>query len=110
MSSKQIIPDVDCKFFGGNTLNKWILLQLSIIFFLNASIQPTKSWKGVKASRTGIKITNLFFTDDVLLFGEGTERQARVMREAVEEIWEASGQKANLHKSKLLFVPKMQQG
>ncbi|GFS39563.1 hypothetical protein Acr_00g0063710 [Actinidia rufa] len=42
--------------------------------------------------------------------GKGTERQAKVMREAVEEIWEASGQKANLHKSKLLFVPKMQQG
>ena len=68
------------------------------LFFLNASIQPTKSWKGVKASRTGTEITHLFFADDVLLFGQGTERQARVMREAVEEFWEASGQKANLHK------------
>ena len=41
---------------------------------------------------------HLFFADDLLLFGEGTERQAEVMKEVMEDFCVASGHKVNPHK------------
>lgn len=50
-----------------------------------------------------MKISHLFFADDLLLFAEATPEQAWCIREGLENFCKASGQKVSFNKS-LLFV------
>lgn len=43
----------------------------------------------------------VFFTDDLILFGEASNTQAKIMSQTMERFCQASGQKANTQKSKL---------
>lgn len=46
-------------------------------------------------------ISHLFFVDDLLLFGEAAEKQARVMQQVLEIFYKESREKMNLEKSKV---------
>lgn len=52
--------------------------------------------------RGGPQISHLFFADDLLLFGEASSEQIKVMRSCLENFCIASGQKVSLEKSRLL--------
>lgn len=54
----------------------------------------------------GPKISHLFFADDLLLFGEASCTQAKVMHRILIEFCEESGQKVNIGKSKIWFSQK----
>lgn len=57
------------------------------------------NWKEVKVSRGGTSFSHIFFTDDLVLFGEATKAQASVMRKCLELFCLMSGQKVNFQKS-----------
>lgn len=73
-------------------------LSLLINHFVNTGI-----WKGLKFTRQGPHISHLFFADDMVIFGEATTNQAKVMKECLDIFCKASGQKVNLQKSALFF-------
>lgn len=52
-------------------------------------------------SRNGPVLSHLFFADDMILFGEASERQIRLMLNCLNDFCLASGQKINYHKSNL---------
>ncbi|KAK2664187.1 hypothetical protein Ddye_002761 [Dipteronia dyeriana] len=55
-------------------------------------------WKGVKVSRGGPCISHIFFTDDVILFGQGSTTQAEMM-ECLDIFCNLSGQQIKFSKS-----------
>ncbi|XP_019155168.1 PREDICTED: uncharacterized protein LOC109152041 [Ipomoea nil] len=58
-------------------------------------------WKPVNVSRGGIGISHLFFADDLMLFGEATECQAKIMMECLNNLSATSGLKVNQSKSQI---------
>ena len=48
-------------------------------------------------------VSNLFFTDDILLFCKATDRECRKLVEILELYEAASGQKVNTDKSSVFF-------
>ena len=60
-------------------------------------------WKPVKASRGGPPIASLFFADDLILFGEASVSQARVIKECLDTFCQASGQRVSFQKSSVFF-------
>lgn len=64
-------------------------------------VVDTGKWKGIKVTRERIKVSHLFFADDLILFGEASRSQAKLMKAILRDICEVSGQKINTSKSKL---------
>ncbi|XP_074299645.1 uncharacterized protein LOC141630789 [Silene latifolia] len=62
-----------------------------------------KNWRPIVVGRNGPSITNLFFADDMVLFGEANEEQALVMRYVLDNFCEASGEKISSAKSRVFF-------
>lgn len=60
-------------------------------------------WKGVRLSRNGPSLTHLFFADDMILFGEASENQLKVMMDCLNVFCRYSGQKVNYTKSSIFF-------
>jgi len=64
------------------------------------------AWKPIYVSRVGHPpLANLFFVDDLILFGEATVEQAKVIKCCLELFYLASGQKVSTQKS-LVFSQK----
>ncbi|XP_019168955.1 PREDICTED: uncharacterized protein LOC109164864 [Ipomoea nil] len=63
------------------------------------------NWKPISISRGGIGISHLFFADDLMLFGEAIERQAKVMSDCLDRLSRVSGLKVNLTKSQIFCSP-----
>lgn len=57
------------------------------------------------ASRGGVKISHLFFTDDILLFTEAGEDQIDCIKDGLRRFCSATGQKINYNKSPMLISP-----
>jgi len=60
-------------------------------------------WTPVRASRGGPTLFNLFFADDLILFGEATREQALLIKEVLDKFYNASGQKISFNKSRVFF-------
>ncbi|XP_031120505.1 uncharacterized protein LOC116023644 [Ipomoea triloba] len=67
-------------------------------------------WKPIRISRGGIGISHLFFADDLMLFGDGTERQANVMMYCLNNFSNSSGLNINLSKSLIFCSPNLNAG
>lgn len=63
------------------------------------------TWKACRLSRGGPALSHLYFADDLLLFGDATPRQARVMADILETFCHESGQCMNISKSRLWLPP-----
>ncbi|KAA3472829.1 reverse transcriptase [Gossypium australe] len=61
------------------------------------------SIRGVKASRSGKAISHLLFADDCLIFGEATEKGARVLKDILKVYEDCSGQCVNFDKSLIFY-------
>lgn len=64
-----------------------------------------RSWRPIKLSKEGPPISHIFFADDLLLFGETSYSQARVIEHVLTEFCAFSGQRVNRNKSKVWFSP-----
>lgn len=60
-------------------------------------------WVPFKTSRQGPTISHLLFADDLLLFGEASEKQIDCMLQCLDLFCSSSGQKVNRAKSSILF-------
>lgn len=49
-------------------------------------------WKPIKCSRYGPELSNLFFTNDIVLFAEASIQRARVIKKCLDIFCRASGQ------------------
>lgn len=59
----------------------------------------------MQASRSGIKISHLFFADDLLLFAEAQVSQAECILQGLQDFCKASGQLINFNKSSVYISP-----
>jgi len=55
--------------------------------------------------KNGPLISSLFFADDIVLFFEATEPQARMIQGCLDRFCTASGQKVSVSKSRVYFSP-----
>ncbi|KAA3482702.1 reverse transcriptase [Gossypium australe] len=62
---------------------------------------------GAKASRKGPEISHLLFADDCLMFGEATEKGARVLKDILKVYESCSGQCVNFGKSLISYSTNM---
>ncbi|KAK0578928.1 hypothetical protein LWI29_018508 [Acer saccharum] len=60
------------------------------------------TWKSIKISRGGPEISHLFFTDDLILFGQASISQAKTMKECLDIFCDYSGQQVSYPKSRVL--------
>ncbi|WJX67818.1 hypothetical protein P8452_52254 [Trifolium repens] len=61
------------------------------------------TWKGIRAGREGPMVSHLMFTDDLLLFGEASERQMRCVTDTLQLFCNMSGQEVSYEKTSILF-------
>ncbi|XP_019198971.1 PREDICTED: uncharacterized protein LOC109192724 [Ipomoea nil] len=62
-------------------------------------------WRPISISRGGVGISHLFFADDLMLFGEASDRQAKVMIDCLNRLGNISGLKVNHSKSQIFCSP-----
>jgi len=60
-------------------------------------------WKPIVASRGGPSVASLFFADDLILFGEASLAQAKIIKDCLATFCKASGQKVSYNKSSVFF-------
>lgn len=62
-----------------------------------------KTWTPVRLARPGPMVSHIFFADDLLLVGEASFSQARVMEHILAQFCGVSGQRMNRSKSRVWF-------
>ena len=55
--------------------------------------QAASKWKAFPVTRGGTHVSHLMFADDVILFGEASKEQAKVIVNCLHEFCALSGQK-----------------
>jgi len=60
-------------------------------------------WLSMKAGRNGPMISHPMFADDLLLFGQATEKQMRCVMQVLNQFCSISGQKISTEKTRILF-------
>jgi len=76
----------------GDPLSPYLfVLCIERLNYLIENMVTNGAWKPVYASRGGPPLSNLFFVDDLILFGEATMEQAKVIKHCLELFCSASG-------------------
>lgn len=60
------------------------------------------NWKPITVG--GVKLSHLFFADDLILFAEASSDQALVIKRCLDKFCSDSGEKVNYNKSSILFA------
>lgn len=82
----------------------FVLCMETLGYRINTEVAKS-SWKPCQVTRTAPTVSHLFFADDLLLFGEASLGQARIMANVLSQFCGESGQQVNLTKSKVWFSP-----
>ncbi|XP_074291074.1 uncharacterized protein LOC141617835 [Silene latifolia] len=61
------------------------------------------NWKPIILCRDGTMLTNLFFADDMVIFGEASVEQALVINFVINNFCKAYGEKVSVPKSRVFF-------
>ncbi|CAN1762273.1 Putative ribonuclease H protein At1g65750 [Linum perenne] len=69
---------------------------------INSAVE-FKYWVPVKLVHDGIPLSHCFFADDLVLFGEASATQARVISDILDRFCDASGQSVSKPKSRIYF-------
>ena len=64
-------------------------------------------WQPLKASRSGLAFSHLFFTDDLVLFAKTDGTNCSTIRVFIDEFCSISGQTISDTKSRVYFLPNM---
>lgn len=80
----------------------YVICMERLTHLIENSIQ-IGAWKPKRASRNGPKLSNLAFADDLILFGEASTNQAKVIMACLDQFCEMSGSKVSVAKSRVFF-------
>lgn len=72
---------------------------------LIAQLVSDGNWKPIRIGTRGPLISHMFFADDLLFMGEGSEAQDEVMLGCLHQFCEASGQRVSFEKSRVWLSP-----
>ena len=64
------------------------------------------AWTPIRLSRKGPKISHLFFTDDLILFGEASNLQVEAILKCLDIFCGRFGQRMNKEKTKMVYLHK----
>ena len=64
-----------------------------------------KSWDKVRASRSGLSFSHVFFADDLMLFAKADYKNCEAITEVLDKFCSLVGQRVSTTKSKILFSP-----
>ena len=81
-------------------------LFLLCMEFLGAQITSMcedRRWDKVRASRSGLSFSYVFFVDDLMLFAKANRKNCEAIIEVLDNFYNLVGQKVNLTKLKILF-------
>lgn len=81
----------------------FILCMEPLVRHLNLTTSNPKTNVGILSSPKGLKISNLVFVDDCLLFAKAIIRGAKTILNILNAFTKAAGQQVNFHKSSLYF-------
>lgn len=63
------------------------------------------TWRPLRASRGGVKVSHLFFADDLILFAQAGDDQNACIKDGQESFSRALGLRINFDKSLMFFSP-----
>ena len=66
-------------------------------------------WDPISASRGGVAFSQLFFSDDLVLFTKADVKNCRAIRDVLDTFCDLSGQKVSAKKSRVFFSPNLAQ-
>ena len=90
----------------GNPLSPYLfILCMEYLGFLIEKKCSNGTWCSLKASLGNIKISHLFFVDDLILFAKATNEIGDVISEVLRDFCLESGQKISCAKSRIYFSP-----
>ena len=88
----------------GDPLSPYLFVMcMERLFQTIEAVIIDNKWKPIHASRRGPFLSNLFFTDDIILFDEASLDQANVIHDCLDRFCNASGQKVSLAKTRVYF-------
>lgn len=61
------------------------------------------AWKSLLVTRSGLSLSHLFFTNDIVLFVEASVRQIEVVRKCLDEFCAWLGQRVSFAKSHIFL-------
>lgn len=81
----------------------FILCMEPLIRKLNMLASNTRNQVGILSSPCGIRVSNLMFADDCLIFSKANTTAARHILKTLDSFSKASGEQINYHKSTIYF-------
>ncbi|GAU13938.1 hypothetical protein TSUD_262650 [Trifolium subterraneum] len=88
-------------FVPGRNIHENIMVAKEMIHTMHR-MQNSK-WRGIKAGRAGPMVSHLMFADDLLLFGEASEKQVQCVLDILNVFCSLSGQEVSQEKTSILF-------
>ncbi|XP_019181390.1 PREDICTED: uncharacterized protein LOC109176414 [Ipomoea nil] len=90
----------------GNPLASYLFILAMEKLSMNIHVETRdKNWKPVTLNRGGTCVSHIFFADDLMLFGEATEAQTKVIIDCLGKFSRRSGLHVNLGKSLIYCSP-----
>ena len=90
----------------GDPLSPYIfILCMEILGHLIEEKCREKKWTPVKASKSGIAVSHLFFADDLVLFAKADGSNCSAIRDVLDEFCIKFGQSISEAKSRVFFSP-----
>ena len=90
----------------GDPLSPYIfLLCMEFLGYLIDKECMEKNWIPMRASRTNVEISHLFFADDLMFFAKVDKRSVASIKRVLEHFCMESGQAISVDKSRIYFSP-----
>ena len=90
--------------YQGDPLSPYIfILCLEYLGLLIQDKIANRTWKPIKASRSNLVFSHLFFADDLMLFGQASLKKSEAIDEVLTIFCRLSGQRVSKEKSRVLF-------
>ena len=103
-ASDLILPSRGLK--QGDPISPYIfILCMDFLVQLIEEKCGTNKWKPVRANRSGVAFSHLFFANDLILFAKANPKNCAAIREVLDLFCSKSGQSVNGAKSRVYFSP-----
>ena len=103
-ASDQILPSRGLR--QGDPISPYIfIICMDFLVQLIEEKCSTNKWKPVRANRSGVAFSHLFFANDLILFAKANPKNCAAIREVLDLFCSKSSQSVNGAKSRVYFSP-----